>query len=437
MSWKRGVRKFELPEPDRLAFSHPYPIPEGSYEAAIAGFERFLRGKEPRITREELADGWRRDYSHRLAQGANEGSYVPYSSYEYRISIFLQWTAKIELHPLHAGYPELVAYRNYTKGRALVTTKLTSPLQPNSPDEEKSRRPAPGTVLGHLVAVTHFYDYVVDILGLKLRNPARTVMQEWKELMDKAPPRPRRRTPSIQEAIKIIAACRNLRDAMGFSTLLGTGARNTEFRLIKDTDVYLDERWIRLTPILGGKRVGPAWDKRDAPKPVDNSFWLPITREQARVIEWWQDEKPDTPYRGSPYLYPSIPRGPYVERPISAKALNDAFQAAVRASGLTVDWLDPSDRFVLHCLRHGYTTILEDATRGEDGEARFKDMIDALRGDSDRRKRSANTYRHFKPHQLQQFVDDHFPHLRLHALLRGLRRERGGNIWDEVRSMKP
>jgi integrase len=216
----------------------------------------------------------------------------------------------------------------------------------------------------------------------------------------------------------------SLRDFASIALDAGMGARNTEFRLIKDSDVYLDERWIRLTPIPGGKRVGPRWDRlQDAPKPIPNSYWLPISKEIAWIIEKWLDQKPTLArYRHSPYLCPpqtgvatSLRDAP----PISLKGTNDLLRAAVRRSDVEVNWADARDHIVWHSLRHWYVTTLENATAGSDGRSRLQDIIDALRGDSVRTKRSANTYRHFTPDQLRDFIDRYFPTLGLKAIYEG------------------
>lgn len=429
MGWKPGVRRFELPRPPSLHPTLDVGEDDGSYEATIASMERRLRSKQPRVTGEQLLTGWQKEYSHRLAPGAHgiesdvSESQRPRKVYYYRIAIFLEWCQMAGIHPLHVGYNEMVAYRDYTKKRPLRGVSLKG-IRPgvrgkNKGDDPKGRKPAPGTVLGHLIAVTHFYDYLVDVRGLMLRNHARAVMLEWKDLMAKAPPRPRRRAPDIEQFGQILECCPGMREFSGFSMAGGTGTRNTEFRLLKDTDVYIDERWIRLTPIPGGKRVGPAWDKREAPKPIDNSFWLPITKEQAWVAEQWLEAKQNHPrYKHSPYLFPPQTGPAKKGRPISEKGLNDAFQQAVMRTDIPVDWSVPEDRLVFHSLRHLTETNFENATRGLDGEARYKDIIDALRGDSDRSKRSANTYRHFKPQQLQDFVDEFTPEFGLKNLMK-------------------
>jgi integrase len=277
------------------------------------------------------------------------------------------------------------------------------------------------TVVNHLVALTHFYDFCVDVAALKLRNPARIVLGETKKMKDKAPPRPKRRAPEFEQFVDILESCPSLRDLAGFAVAASTLVRNGEFRYVKDTDVYIDERWLRLTPIPGGKRVRPVWDRRDAPKPIDDSFWVPLTKEAAWIAGRWIDEKRDHPYfRHSSYFFAPPARKGREDKPIGSWALNDAFQAAVKRSDVPVDWADPVDRLVFHSTRHIGTDALEAATRGADGESRFKDMIDLLRGDSDKAKRSANTYTHVKPAALQAFVDEFSPGFGVKRILAGI-----------------
>jgi hypothetical protein len=391
--------------------------PSDSYEGTIQGIENVLRAKTPHTRPETLIEGWRRDYSTRLAPGAADNPEHVAKGYEYRIERFLEWCAAVGLHPLHAGYAEMRAYRDYLRDSPVMILGAGGVLR-DAPNLKLR------TVVTHLVALTHFYDYIVDVLGLKLRNPARPMLSETKDLLDHQPVRSRRRAPTVPEFQSILRHTPGLREIAGFTVDALTSARSTEFRWIKDADFYIDERWLRLTPLPKGKRVRPSWDRRDAPKPIDNSFWVPLTKEAAWVAEQWIEAKQDyREYRRSPFFYPPQERKDRaLDKPISDTALNEAYKDCVRrADDVKVDWEDPADALVFHGLRHLTTDALENATRGEDGEARYKDMIDLLRGDSDLSKRSANTYKHIKPHDLQAFVDEFSPTYGAREILTGFR----------------
>lgn len=425
---RRGVRRILLPTPQELpphpALSHPAE----SYEGTIAGIEQVLRSKQPRTPPVALVEAWRREYAIRLGPGTPDDPQRSARTYQRHIERFLAWCQAVGLHPLHAAYPELCAYRDFLRDSPLTV------LGPGNLPKPGERKLKLETIALALAALTHFYDYLVDVAGLKLRNPARPVLLETKEMLQHAPPKPKRRSPTLEQFRTILENCLGLREIAGFTQMGTTTARNTEFRWVKDSDVYVDERWMRLTPIPKGKRVRPVWDKREAPKPIENSFWVPLTKEAAWVAEKWLGLKLELPeYRRSAFFFPpTTNRNRSADLPIGAGALNDAFQAAVRRSDIPVDWADPRDRLVIHGLRHLATDELEMATMGVDGEARYKDMIDLLRGDSDRMKRSANAYKHIKPHELQAFVDEFSPHIGVQGIVKTASGRDGMSIHDLV-----
>lgn len=184
----------------------------------------------------------------------------------------------------------------------------------------EERRLAVGTVVAQLAALRFFY----------LRVLKRRHMQE-----DLPYPKRPRRLPIIlspEEVQRLIAGAQNLFHRTMLMTLYGGGLRRSELLQLKVSDIDSQRMVLRIECGKGGH-------DRDVP--------LSPTLLTA-LREYWRWMRPQT------YLFPGTRNGWRADKPLTARVIWEAVQAAARQAGI--------DKHVSpHTLRHSYATHLLEA----------------------------------------------------------------------------